>query len=143
MLTQMTTRFHSSHLYKDHIRVFCFFRILWRFFGLSSGCVAFLMAIERYCALTKPFWYCKHFTNGLMYRLIIILWSLVCVLSFSPVVGFGVFYDEKKKKCERYRDATEPLDVTYAFLFFFAGKYHHWDIFSDWKKNWIVVRFKI
>lgn len=123
MLTQMTIR-NSSHLYKSHTSAFCFFRIVWRFFGLSSGCVAFLMAIERYFALTKPFWYCKHFTNGLMYRLIIILWSMTGLLSFWPVVpfyGFGLFINKNGTHCERYRDATKPLDRAYAFIFFFIG----------------------
>lgn len=124
MLTQMTTSIFLPHLQKQHMKRFCFFRIIWRFFGLSSGCVAFLMAIERYFALTKPFWYCKHFSNSLMYRLIILLWSVAGVLSFAPTIGFGIFFDAKLEKCARYRDATEPLDKTYAFLLFFVGKYH-------------------
>lgn len=123
MLTQMTI----THIVeKNQTWPFCFCRILWRFFGLSSGCVAFLMAVERYFALTKPFWYCKHFTNGLMYRLIIMLWLIAGILTFMPVFGFGIFHiknDERdgKEKCLRYRDATEPWDKAYAFIFFFMG----------------------
>lgn len=37
----------------------CRFRVLWRFFGLGSGCVASIMAVERWLALTKPFFYQK------------------------------------------------------------------------------------
>lgn len=37
----------------------CQFRVLWRFFGLGSGCVATIMAVERWLALTKPFLYQK------------------------------------------------------------------------------------
>lgn len=37
----------------------CRFRVLWRFFGLGSGCVAIVMAVERWLALTKPFFYQK------------------------------------------------------------------------------------
>lgn len=33
--------------------------VLLRFFGLGSGCVAIVMAIERWLALTKPFYYQK------------------------------------------------------------------------------------
>lgn len=117
MLTQMTIK----HFVKSQSWSFCFCRILWRYFGLSSGCVAFLMAIERYFALTKPFWYCKHFTNGLMYRLIISLWLIAALLTFMPVFGFGIYFNEKETKCERYRDATKPLDVAYAFILFFMG----------------------
>lgn len=123
MLSQMTIRYHvvSENFYLDHIRAFCFVRIVWRFFGMSSGCVAFIMAIERYFALTKPFFYCKHFTNGLIKRLIFIMWTSCAVLTFAPAFGVGIFYDENAKKCERYRDAEEPFDVAYAFIFFFVG----------------------
>jgi hypothetical protein len=122
MLAQMTIRFANVQLYRDNHRLACFTLLLWRFFGLSSGCVAFLMAIERYFALTKPFLYCKHFTNGLVKRLIFIQWTLVAILISAPVYGFGQFHDEKDKKCTRYRDATEPLNVVYAYIFFFVGK---------------------
>lgn len=105
-----------------HIWTFCFVRVVWRFFGMSSGCVAFIMAIERYFALTKPFFYCKHFTNGLIKRLILMMWTSCALLTFAPAFGFGIFCDVHAKKCERYRDADEPLDVTYAFIFFFAGQ---------------------
>lgn len=105
-----------------YIWTFCFVRVVWRFFGMSSGCVAFIMAIERYFALTKPFFYCKHFTNGLIKRLILMMWTSCALLTFAPAFGFGIFCDENAKKCERYRDADEPLDVTYAFIFFFAGQ---------------------
>ncbi|KAG5680559.1 hypothetical protein PVAND_010059 [Polypedilum vanderplanki] len=121
MVTQMFIQFLAPHLVENHIWIFCFLRILCRFFGLCSGYIAFLMAIERYFALTKPFLYCKHFTNGLMKRLIFILCTLAGVLTFAPVVGFGVFIDNKAKKCERYRDATKTIDVAYAYLFFIFG----------------------
>lgn len=105
-----------------HIWTFCFVRVVWRFFGMSSGCVAFIMAIERYFALTKPFFYCKHFTNGLIKRLILMMWTSCALLTFAPAFGFGIFCDVNAKKCERYRDADEPLDVAYAFICFFAGQ---------------------
>ncbi|KAJ4426123.1 hypothetical protein ANN_26932 [Periplaneta americana] len=38
---------------------FCVARVIWRHFGLSSGCVAMVMAIERWLALTHPFLYQK------------------------------------------------------------------------------------
>jgi prostaglandin E receptor 4 len=123
MVSQMFIKFAAPHLFRSHIWIFCFLRILCRFFGLCSGCIAFLMAIERYFALTKPFHYCKHFTNRLVKRLIFILCTVAGVLSFAPVLGFGIFIDEEEKNCARYRDAKEPADVAYAFLIFFAGKF--------------------
>jgi len=38
---------------------FCVARVIWRQFGLSSGCVAVVMAVERWFALTHPFLYQK------------------------------------------------------------------------------------
>lgn len=37
----------------------CGVRVLWRVFGLGSGCVTVVMAVERYLAITKPFLYQK------------------------------------------------------------------------------------
>jgi hypothetical protein len=38
---------------------YCVARVIWKQFGLSSGCVAVVMAIERWIALTHPFLYQK------------------------------------------------------------------------------------
>lgn len=125
MLCQMLVSYHvEQKFYQDHIWMFCFVRIVWRFFGMSSGCVAFIMAIERYFALTKPFFYCKHFTKGLIKRLILMMWTSCALLTFAPAFGVGIFCDVNAKKCERYRDAEEPLDVAYAFIFFFVGLFY-------------------
>lgn len=112
----------SNGYYNSHIELICFLRLIWRFFGMSSGCIAFIMAIERYFALTKPFVYCQHFTNGLIKRLILMMWASCAAFTFAPVFGFGLFCDVNAKKCERYRDATQPVDVAYAFLFFLVGE---------------------
>ncbi|GFY39801.1 g_PROTEIN_RECEP_F1_2 domain-containing protein [Trichonephila inaurata madagascariensis] len=40
-------------------RWFCGLRVLTRFFGFSSGSVASVMAVERFIALTRPFFYQK------------------------------------------------------------------------------------
>lgn len=37
----------------------CKARVAWRVFGLGSGCVTVVMAVERYLAITKPFFYQK------------------------------------------------------------------------------------
>lgn len=122
MLCQVFFTYHAG-FYQDHIRMFCFILIVWRFFGMSSGCLAFVMAIERYFALTKPFFYCKHFTNGFIKRLIFWMWTSCAVLTFAPVFGFGIFCDAVGRKCERYRDAKDLADVIYAFIFFLVGTY--------------------
>jgi prostaglandin E receptor 4 len=38
---------------------FCYLHVVWRLFGLFSGCVAIVMAGERWLALTRPFLYQK------------------------------------------------------------------------------------
>lgn len=110
-----------NSFYQSHIHAFCSIILVWRYFGISSGCVAFIMAVDRYFALTKPFFYCQHFTNGLIKRLISIMWLSCALLTFAPIFGFGKFCDDKARKCERYRDAEEPWDVLYAWLFFVVG----------------------
>ncbi|KAJ8889710.1 hypothetical protein PR048_009211 [Dryococelus australis] len=55
MLVQMYLQLHDVL----SGRVLCVFRVVWRFFGLSSGCVAIVMAVERWLALTHPFIYQK------------------------------------------------------------------------------------
>ncbi|XP_026814037.1 uncharacterized protein LOC113554408 isoform X1 [Rhopalosiphum maidis] len=37
----------------------CRIRIVWRFFAMCSGCVAIAMTIERWLAITNPFFYRK------------------------------------------------------------------------------------
>lgn len=57
MLIQMLVKWYWPDTAKT--RWLCCARVLWRFFGLGSGCVAVVMAVERWLALTKPFYYQK------------------------------------------------------------------------------------
>lgn len=57
MMTQMNLQLYYPALI--HCVWFCRFRVLWRLFGLGSGCVAIVMAVERWFALTRPFIYQK------------------------------------------------------------------------------------
>ncbi|VVC45064.1 GPCR, rhodopsin-like, 7TM,G protein-coupled receptor, rhodopsin-like [Cinara cedri] len=99
----------------------CRFRVLWRFFGLGSGCVAIIMAVERWLALTKPFFYQKHISLRLLKRIMIMLWLGVLCLVCAPFFGFGLYWDSDKSQCIRYRNAKKPLDVLYAYLYFSYG----------------------
>lgn len=125
MLTQMTVRHQvpCDGFQQEHTKMFCVVRVAWRFLGMSSGCVAFIMAVERYFALAKPFFYCKHFTNGFMKRSLLIMWSSCAVLSFCPVFGVGIMPDELfyANKCRRYSDVNQPIDVVHAVICFFVG----------------------
>ncbi|XP_035208835.1 prostaglandin E2 receptor EP3 subtype-like isoform X2 [Stegodyphus dumicola] len=118
------------HLYMSEplvdSRWFCALRVILRTFGLSSGCVAIVMAAERWMALTRPFLYQKHVTHKLIKRAIFSLWIVALFLVCLPFTGFGVYYDDRPPgsgiyRCTRYRTAREPSDVAYAFLMFTFG----------------------
>lgn len=57
MLVQMYVTIYAGTV--TSTRPFCAMRIVWRLFGLFSGCVAIVMAAERWLALTRPFLYQK------------------------------------------------------------------------------------
>lgn len=107
-------------IYTKHIRVFCAFRVVWRFFGLNSGCIALVMSAERCLALTRPFIYRKIVTPTVITKTLIGFSVLAGLLSVCPLVGFGVYFNGTA--CLRYRDGQEPIDVAYAFSFFSFGE---------------------
>ncbi|XP_058059725.1 prostaglandin E2 receptor EP4 subtype [Anopheles bellator] len=122
MFVQMCLHLYlPKELVTANIRHFCTFRVIWRVFGISSGCVAFVMALERYIALAKPFFYHKYVTDNLIRKSIFILWTIGAFITFLPLFGFGIYFDERKKACARYKSATEPMDVAYAYIFFSVG----------------------
>uniref|UniRef100_A0A0C9R9U9 PTGER4_0 protein n=1 Tax=Fopius arisanus TaxID=64838 RepID=A0A0C9R9U9_9HYME len=102
-------------------RSFCSLRIAWRLFGLFSGCVAIVMAVERWLALTRPFIYQKRITFPVIVRCMLLLWIAALTLTTLPLFGFGIYY--KNDKCMRYREATEPRDVAYAYVWFSSGTF--------------------
>lgn len=57
MLVQMYITIYAGDVTSS--RIFCSLRVVWRLFGLFSGCVAIVMAVERWLALTRPFVYQK------------------------------------------------------------------------------------
>lgn len=58
---------------------FCRVRVIWRVFGLGSGCVTMVMAVERWFALTKPFFYQKvSYSWRFLFYIFIGLWNQVC-----------------------------------------------------------------
>ncbi|CAH0391063.1 unnamed protein product [Bemisia tabaci] len=106
----------------------CRFRVVLRGFGLYSGCVVIVMAVERYIALTMPFFYQKHVTIQLLKRSIFGMWlvclTLVC-LPLVPNIHFGLYAEQDNCTgqyiCARYKMAKETPDVTYAYLYFTFG----------------------
>lgn len=99
----------------------CTVLVLLRGFGLGSGCVAFTMALERWLALTRPFLYHKVVTYDVLKRTLFCLWLGALLLSWAPLLGFGLYYDKEHKKCARYRFGVLPKDKIYAWCYFSVG----------------------
>ncbi|GBO21348.1 hypothetical protein AVEN_116436-1, partial [Araneus ventricosus] len=63
-----------------------------------------------------------HITHKLVKRAIFIQWFIVMAIVLLPLVGFGLYYkvDEESGAyiCARYRQATEPPDIAYAYVMF-------------------------
>lgn len=110
-------------IYTKYTRIFCAFRVVWRFFGFNSGCIAFVMATERWLALTRPFIYRKIVTTSVTVKTLIAFCVFAALLSVAPLMGFGVYFNATTNSCMRYRDAREDLDVAYAFTFFSFGEF--------------------
>ncbi|XP_070168930.1 prostaglandin E2 receptor EP3 subtype isoform X2 [Polyergus mexicanus] len=116
MLVQMYVTIYVGNVMS--MRIFCSLRVVWRLFGLFSGCVAIVMAAERWLALTRPFVYQK-VTYPVIVRCMLALWLVALAMTSLPVMGFGLYY--KSERCVRYREATEPSDVAYAYVWFVFG----------------------
>lgn len=99
---------------------FCQIKVMWRIFGLGSGCVAIVMAVERCLALTKPFFYQKHVTVKHLKVCIFGLWTAVVILVSLPLFGFGLYWGPCNT-CKRYKDAETAKDIAYAYLYFSFG----------------------
>ncbi|KAH0956533.1 hypothetical protein HN011_002440 [Eciton burchellii] len=117
MLVQMYVTIYVGSIAST--RIFCSLRVVWRLFGLFSGCVAIVMAAERWLALTRPFVYQKQVTYPVIVRCMLALWLVALAMTSLPVMGFGLYY--KGERCVRYREATEPSDVAYAYVWFTFG----------------------
>ncbi|KAG7201353.1 hypothetical protein KM043_004121 [Ampulex compressa] len=116
MLVQMYVTIYVGGVTSN--RGFCSLRVVWRLFGLFSGCVAIVMAAERWLALTRPFVYQK-VTYPVIVRCMLALWLAALTLTTLPVFGFGLYY--KDDHCVRYREATEAVNVAYAYVWFVFG----------------------
>lgn len=64
------------------------------------------------------YFYFQHVTHKLIKRAIFSLWLTALFLVCLPFTGFGLYY---QSKCVRYRIASEPSDIAYAFLMFTFG----------------------
>lgn len=61
----------------------------------------------------------QYVTKVFLRRTIFLLWVFAALLTYTPFFGFGLFYENGK--CCRYRQATEVLDIVYAYLFLLFG----------------------
>ncbi|KAH8303636.1 hypothetical protein KR018_009180 [Drosophila ironensis] len=125
MLTTSVLKYNlSEEVHQSFMRLDCVGHVVWRFFGLSSGCIAAVMAAERWMALARPFIYHKHITYELIRKTINSILIVAVVVTFLPFVGFGAYIDEsdpEKLRCIRYRDAQGAWNKSYAILFMVFG----------------------
>jgi hypothetical protein len=65
----------------------------------------------------------QHVTYHLIRRSIFSLWAGVLLLVSLPLFGFGRYYSPGPPlRCERYRQATDPVGTAYAYLYFAFGE---------------------
>ncbi|EDX10878.1 GD14720 [Drosophila simulans] len=124
LTTTLLKMYLSKEVLQSFIRLDCVGLVVWRFFGLSSGCIAAVMAAERWMALARPFIYHKHITYELIRKSINSILMIAVVITFLPFVGFGAYIDESNPdqlKCIRYRDAPGVWNKSYAVLFMVFG----------------------
>ncbi|XP_026331669.1 prostaglandin E2 receptor EP2 subtype [Hyposmocoma kahamanoa] len=118
MCLLMVSEYHPE-LRSD--KYYCAARVVLRIFGIGSVCIAVTMALERYLALTRPFLYQKQITYYVIRTALIISWFWAALLTCAPLLGVGIYYDESKNTCTRYRKATEPKDFAYAVFYVIFG----------------------
>ncbi|EDV40502.1 uncharacterized protein Dana_GF10543 [Drosophila ananassae] len=125
MLTTSVLKYNlTEEVHQSFMQLDCVGHVVWRFFGLSSGCIAAVMAAERWMALARPFIYHKHITYELIRKSINIILIVAVIITFLPFVGFGAYIDDSDKnhlKCIRYRDAEGAWNKAYAVLFMVFG----------------------
>lgn len=102
----------------------CTFFTILRGFGFGSGIVALIMALERWFALTRPFLYHKLVTYDVLKRTLCCLWLANLFFTYSPLYGFGLYWDGDYPaglKCRRYRFGVTTTDSIFAWLNFAVG----------------------
>lgn len=65
-------------------------------------------------------------TYKVVQRAILLLWATGAAVTCLPFLNFGLFYN-RGAGCLRYRDATLPKDIAYAYIFFTFGKHTNLD----------------
>lgn len=99
----------------------CVTRVVLRVFGIGSVCIAVTMALERYLALTRPFLYQKQVTYYVIRMALLLSWLWAALLTCAPVFGLGLYYDPRRGKCLRYREAQSATDFAYAIIYVIFG----------------------
>ncbi|XP_055914576.1 rhodopsin, GQ-coupled-like [Eupeodes corollae] len=117
----IATRILSKNITMEYSRWFCACWVVFRYFGMSSGCIAVIMSIDRFMILSHPVFYREHFSRRFIRNAIIGLTFVAGIITFLPFFGFGIYFDDETKKCLRYREAKTLSDRGYAILFLIFG----------------------
>lgn len=87
----------------------------------------------------------QHVTYHMIRTMIFTLWGFVVLLVSTPLFGFGIYFDPgPPQKCLRYRQATDPVGIAYAYVYFTFGKYNiSLSNGKFWHENVYVSKLKI
>ncbi|EDV96195.1 GH16125 [Drosophila grimshawi] len=122
--TLLKLNFHDGNESQFLVKLDCVGHVVWRFFGVGSGCIAAVMAAERCMALARPFIYHKHITYELIQKCVVSILVVAAIVTFLPFVGFGAYVDEsnpEKVVCKRYRDVPGTINRAYSIFFMAFG----------------------
>lgn len=121
MLGMLTLMYIQLYLPVAQNIWYCRARVVWRVFGLGSGCVAIVMAVERWLALTKPFLYQKVSFFGLYF----ISARVIGIRPFRGIEkfprGFKVFAREQQGLlgilCGTFKVPLETMNISFKVQF--------------------------
>nr|XP_037877406.1 uncharacterized protein LOC101746233 isoform X2 [Bombyx mori] len=53
---------------------------------------------------------------------LLLSWLWAALLTCAPVFGLGLYYDPRRGKCLRYREAQSATDFAYAIIYVIFGE---------------------
>lgn len=53
---------------------------------------------------------------------LLVSWFWAACLTCAPILGLGLYYDERSLQCTRYRNAETPTDLVYAAFYVAFGQ---------------------
>lgn len=96
-------------------------------------------AIDGPFVCTDKMFLLQQVTYYVIRTALLVSWFWAAVLTCAPVLGLGLYYDEARQTCARYRNATAPMDFGYAAFYVFFGKITHFSGNTQFPLNMSTV----